>query len=349
GITIDTGSLYLTDGAEINASTFGKGNAGAIDIIAADISLVGKSSYSSITSSVFSGAEGNSEGITINTNTLSVEDGGISTSTYGKGDGGAIDITATGDISVTRGVIGSQVVFGAEGNSGGIILEAGRLSLMDEGLITTSTVAKGDAGAIDITVIGDISVTGLFSSITSQVLSVAEGDSGGITINTNSLSLIDGAEINTSTYGQGDAGAISVTVTRDLFLMGEGAITTDAEILGGASRIASQVELGAEGSSGGITINTGSLSLLDGTSLSASTLGKGEAGAVKIQATDSVILQGQTNAGESSQILSQVAEGATGNANEISITTPQLTLLDGAMIAADTAGTGDARSIIINA
>ena len=60
-------------------------------------------------------------------------------------------------------------------------------------------------------------------------------------------------------------------------------------------------------------------------------------------------LQGQTAAGIGNQILSQVEQNATGNANEISISTPQLTLRDGAVIAADTTGAGNASSILVQA
>ncbi|WP_161607258.1 two-partner secretion domain-containing protein [Prochlorothrix hollandica] len=358
GITIRTGSLSLRDGAQLDSNTSSKGNAGAIDITATgEISLAGEDSQgfvSGFSSEVESGAEGSSGGISIRTGSLSLRDGTlIAASTYGKGNAGTIDITATGDISLAGensqdlgSLMLSQVQAGAEGNSGGITIRTSSLSLLDGAGLTASTFGQGDAGKLDIIATGDISLAGensqgFYTGLFSHVEAGAEGNSAGITIRTGSLSLRDGAQLSASTFGQGDAGTIDITATGDIVVAGE-----DSQ--GFVSGILSQVESGAEGSAGGITIDTGSLSLRDGAKLTASTLGKGDAGTVQIQATDSVILQGQTETGAGSQILSQVAAGATGNANEISITTPQLTLLEGAVIAADTAGTGNASSLAVN-
>ena len=353
GITIDTGSLSLADGAAITASTFGRGDAGAIDITATRaISLTGESG---IYSTVGSGAEGKSGGITIDTGSLSLEDGAaITASTFGRGDAGAIDITATGSISMTgqdsQGFISglfSTVGSGAEGKSGGITIDTGSLSLAGGAILNASTSGKGNAGAIRIEAAGAVSLSGLDrdgvgSGIFSVVNPGAVGAAGGITLEAGGLSLNDGAAITASTLGRGNAGNVLIRVSDFVTLAGESSI-------GFASAIGSTVESGAEGSSGILRVETGRLSLTDGAIISASTSGKGNAGAVQIQATDSVTLQGQTKAGEGSQILSQVKNTATGNANEISITAPQLTLLDGAVIAADTAGSGNARSIIVNA
>ncbi|WP_144863777.1 filamentous hemagglutinin N-terminal domain-containing protein, partial [Hyella patelloides] len=98
-INITTGSLETTNGGLIDASTFGQGNAGLIDLSASEtISIDGESSngFSSLVSSrVEAGAVGNAGGISINTDNLIVTGGGyIDASTFGQGDAGLIKITA---------------------------------------------------------------------------------------------------------------------------------------------------------------------------------------------------------------------------------------------------------------
>ncbi len=420
GIVIDTTSLSLTDGAFISASTFGKGNAGQIQITASNgISLVGLDSRgeeSGVFSGVDSTAEGNSGGIIINTTFLSLTDGArIDATTFGKGNAGAIQITASDGISLTGedsqgrgGGVFSGVEETAKGNSGGIVINTTSLSLTDGALINVSTFGKGNAGAIQITASDGISLAGedsqgFSSSVFSQVNSTAEGNSGGIVINTTSLSLTDGAEINAGTLGKGNAGAIQITVFDSIYLAGKNSQGFDSGVFSGVASTAegnsggiiidttflfltegalisagtlgkgnagaiqitasdnifltggdrrggviSTVEDRAEGNSGGIVIDTAFLSLTDGAAIDASTFGKGSAGAIQITASDGVSLAGKDSQGFVSGIFSTVASTAEGNAGSIILDVPQLTLLEGTIIAASTNGRGDGGGIIIN-
>ncbi|MFM6201403.1 MAG: hypothetical protein ACKPE1_20080, partial [Dolichospermum sp.] len=115
GITIDTSTLTLEKGGIISASTFGKGDAGKIEIQATEGVTVG----GALNSRVNDKAVGNSGGITIDTSTLTLENGGyISADTYGKGNAGKIEIQANEGVNV-GGELTSRVNDKAVGDSGG--------------------------------------------------------------------------------------------------------------------------------------------------------------------------------------------------------------------------------------
>ena len=358
-ITINTGSLELINGGIVDATTFGLGDAGAVNVTATgDITADGEDSLgfqSGITSLVNSGAEGNSGGVTISTNNLNLNNGGrIDASTGGSGDAGAISVTATGDIIADgensdgfQSGISSLVNPNTEGNSGGVTISTNNLNLTNGGRVIADTFGTGDAGAINVTATGDITADGensggFQSGITSQVSPSAEGNSGGVTISTNNLNLNNGGRIDASTGGSGDAGAINVTAT--------GNITADGEnSLGSQSGIASIVNADAQGNSGGLTISTNNLNLTNGGRVSASTLGIGNARAVDVTATGNITADGENSLGFPSGIASGVNTGAEGNSGGVTISTNNLNLTNGGRVSASTSGTGNAGAVDVTA
>ncbi|MFM5960679.1 MAG: hypothetical protein ACKOQ2_26595, partial [Dolichospermum sp.] len=108
----------------------------------------------------------------------------------------------------------------------------------------------------------------------------AVGDSGGITIDTSTLTLENDGIISASTFGKGDAGKIEIQATEGVNVGGE---------------LNSRVNDKAVGNSGGITIDTSTLTLEKGGLISASTSGKGNAGKIEIQATEGVTVGGALN------------------------------------------------------
>ena len=350
GIELDTGSLILNSGAQIDASTAGEGNSGPVQIIATDsISLAGNNSLglaNAITSVVNTDAMGSSSGITITTNSLMLNDRAfIDASTLGVGDAGDIKISTES------------------------------LDLKDGSTISAITFGKGDAGLVKVTASGAISLLGIGSqgepsSINSGVEPKAVGSSGGIELTAASISLNDGAIVDTSTFGVGDAGDIEI-LTGALDLKGGSLVSAitfsdgdagqieinanDAISLSGVtsqgrnSAISSEVGPEAVGSSTGIEIITASLSLQDGAQVSASTFGVGDAGSITITADQSVSLTGESSLGSGSAIDSEVGVGGEGSAGGIEIHTGSLSLNNGAQLTASTFGTGDAGRVAITA
>ncbi|MFM6346397.1 MAG: filamentous hemagglutinin, partial [Dolichospermum sp.] len=130
--------------------------------------------------------EGNGGSITIDTSTLTLEnDGRITTDTYGKGDAGNIEIQATEGVKV-RGRLTSRVRATAVGNGGSITIDTSTLTLENGGTISASTLGKGNAGKIAIKASQGVNVRG---RLTSGVTRTGDGNGGGITIDTSTLTL----------------------------------------------------------------------------------------------------------------------------------------------------------------
>jgi large exoprotein involved in heme utilization and adhesion len=290
-INANAGNVAITNGAQLSASTSGQGDAGKISITAGDRVLVDGVSEKNFRSAVFSqvekGAVGKSDGIVINTPILEVRNGGsLDASTKSSGNAGTISIIATNKVifdgessSNLRTYALSQVFDGANGNSGGIVIKSPILEVTNGAFLDASTKSSGNAGTISITadqvIFDGKSSQGNGSAATSQVTKDAEGKSGGIEIDAPILRVTNGAQLNTTTLGKGNSGAIRVRATDSVVVDGTG----DRSL---GSAIASEVGTGATGASEGITINTPRLQISNGAFLSANTNGNGNAGNIDI-------------------------------------------------------------------
>ena len=359
-IVVSTGNLSLANGGVVDATTFGQGNAGSVEITAnGSITIHGEDSngFSSRASSrVGSDAVGDAEGVTITTGSLSLTNGGrVDVTTFGQGNAGSIEITANDSITIDgagldsgfQGVL-SQVGIDAVGDAGGITIATGSLSLTNGATIDASTFSQGNAGSIEITANDSITIDGAgldsgFQGVLSQVGIDAVGNAGGINITTGSLSLFGRGLISTSMAGEGNAGEINI-IARDNIVIdaisGSGGLT---------SGINSLVGLDAVGNAGNVTIETGSLSLLNGVQVDTSTAGEGNAGEVNITARDSITIDGEDSNSFNSSVSSQVGSDAVGDAGGVTITTGSLSLTNGGRVDATTFGQGNAGSVEITA
>ncbi|BAZ18870.1 filamentous hemagglutinin family outer membrane protein (plasmid) [Calothrix sp. NIES-4071] len=296
-INITTGSLFLTNGAYVFASTSGRGNAGNITINARDnVSFDGTSSDGAFGSGAFSGvrlgAVGNGGDINITTGSLSLTNGAqVFASTSGQGYAGDININARDEISsdgtssdgtFSSGVF-SDVRFARFGDGGDIRIYTGSLSLTNGAQVSASTFSEGDAGNINI-IANKISFDGTtsdgaFSSgVFSRVDMGARGRGGNVRLDTLSLSLTNGAQVSASTFGEGDAGSLNVTA---LYSMLSG---TSAN--GIASGLTSAVSRGAVGNGGNIDLNAARLVVRDGSAVTVSNQGTGNAGRIRAYVFD---------------------------------------------------------------
>nr|WP_299411148.1 filamentous hemagglutinin N-terminal domain-containing protein [Acaryochloris sp. IP29b_bin.148] len=369
-VEIEARSLILKDGAFLSASTFGKGDAGTVKVKAIDSVLFqGEDSQerpSGAISGADSGADGNARDVAIETRSLILQDGAfLSASTLGKGNAGTVKVKATdsvlfqGESSQGRpSSASSDVEFEAQGNAGGVEIEARSLILKDGAFLSASTFGKGNAGIVKVKATDSVlfqgeSSQGSSSDASSQVRSGAQGDAGGVEIEARSLILKDGAFLSASTFGKGDAGIVKVKATDSVLFQGENfqgrpsSATSDISLedVGNAGGVA----LEPQGDAGGVEIETRSLILKDGAFLSASTFGKGNAGIVKVKATDSVLFQGERTQGLPSLAISQVAFEAQGDAGGVEIETRSLILKDGAALSASTLGKGNAGTVKVKA
>ncbi|NEQ48284.1 MAG: filamentous hemagglutinin N-terminal domain-containing protein [Leptolyngbya sp. SIOISBB] len=334
GIFLTTNNLSVLNDAQVSAGTFGDGDAGQVQITTmGDVLLDGKNSV--ISSQVSSGAIGDSGGIVLSTNNLSVLNGSVVTaSTFGEGDAGPVQIDAADKILIDGdgSFLVSGVFSGATGDSGGIVLSANDLSVLNDAELGASTFSEGDTGLVQITAKGDVLVDGENSLIASQVNSSATGNSGGVILSANNLSIFNNAAVSASTFSEGNAGQVQITATGDVLVDGEGSL------------IASKVEPGATGDSGGILLTGKSVSITNDGVISASTFGAGNSGQIRMTARGNVLVDGRRSA-----ITSQVNSGGTGNSGGILLSADNLSVFNDAQISGSTFGDGDAGQVQIAA
>ncbi len=360
GVEIATKSLILKDGANLSANTFGQGDAGAVKVTAQDsVILEGESSQggpSSISSQVTPDAQGNAGGVEIEAQSLILKDGAfLSTSTLGDGNAGTITVNTKDSVLIegedSQGRlsnINSAVASDAQGNSGGVEIEAQSLILKDGAFLSANTFGEGNAGTVKLKAQDSVILEGESSQerpseIVSQVGPDAQGDSGGVEIEAQSLILKDGASLSVSTLGEGNAGTVTVNAQDSVLIEGEDSQGRST------SAIASQVGPDAQGSAGDVEIEAQSLILKDGAFLSANTFGEGDAGNIRVNAQDSVLIEGEDSQGRTSEIASGAFSDGQGNAGDIEIEAQSLILKDGASLSANTGGQGDAGNIRVNA
>ncbi|HEY9691076.1 MAG TPA: S-layer family protein [Oculatellaceae cyanobacterium] len=354
-IKIASGSLSLSNGAQVSASTYADGNAGSVTIVAQDaVSLDGTISNNGYSSTIFStvvpGAVGNAGNVFLTTGSLSLANGAqLTASTFGQGNAGSVTVVAKDTVSFdetdiygfSSGIF-SSVETGAIGNGSNISITTGSLFLTNGAQVVASTAGQGNAGSVsifaqDVVSLDGTNSLGYPSAIFSDVEIGGVGNGSNINITTGSLSLTNGAQLIARTRGQGNAGSVNI--------FAQDAVRLDGTIRNGrSSAIFSSVGTGAIGKANNINITTGSLFLTNGAQLIASTSGQGNAGSVNIFAKERVSLDG-TNIESISGILSAVEAEGVGNGGNIFITTDSLYLTNKAQVSAKSEGTGDAGNI----
>ncbi|WNZ21525.1 filamentous hemagglutinin N-terminal domain-containing protein [Leptolyngbya sp. NK1-12] len=336
-IEIQTRQLSVNSGAEITASTSGRGNAGDITIRDANIINLNRGN---ISTAVNAGAIGQGGSINLETGVLSLNNRStITSSTSGEGDTGSINADANERITLDNGSsVTSTVNPGATGDSQTITLTTPNLSLQDESLISAATSGDGSAGDIQIQAVDSVLLSN--STISTQVQRNAvvlhnqartstrsNANQGNITIDTNLLSLVNGAQITASTNGQGDAGDVTVRDAQTIFLNDN-------------SRISTEVQRQGRGSGGSIRLNT-NLLRLNNSEITANTQGQGDAGNILVRNADTIALNQST-------ISSAVGPNSTGQGGNIDLVTNSLNL-DNARISARTQAQGRGGDVTINA
>ena len=188
-INIQTGSLYMTEGAHVTASTFGKGDAGSVTINANDlVKFDGEDkdgSNSMALSQVVEGA-GKAGGVSITTASLEVLNGAqLGAGTFGKGDAGSVTIEANDLVKFDGGVAFSVVGPGGKGKAGGVSITTASLKVLNDATLTASTFGEGDAASVTIEANDLVKFDN--SAALSRVNSEAKGKAGDVSITTGSL------------------------------------------------------------------------------------------------------------------------------------------------------------------
>lgn len=257
----------------------------------------------------------------------------------------------------------AQSINGERG--GEISIEANNLQLVGGGQIIVTATDTASGGDITVDVEEGISIDGIFlprPGINSSIVNTTYGSgrSGGVEIISTDLKVTDGGNIVTSTVGSGRASDVFVNSDR-IVVSGVLPFVTRPSYIGSVTA--------GTGNSGNLFLGTETLEILEGAGVGTANLGfSGDAQDAVIVATDSILVSGispskTTPTGiersalrSSSSITDPVfafvldSSGALlGNAGNLSVETPQLTIRDGGIVSVQNDGTGDGGIVRIEA
>ncbi len=369
-IVIGTSKLEVLEGAQFFTQTTGAGDAGDIQITASDsIVLQGQGRANlptSIGSQVGRDAEGNGGNLSFNTASLEVLDGAqIGSLLFGKGQAGDVEITADRILvqgealdGTSASSISTAIQPSGQGTGSDVRIRTAVLELLDGGQISASTIGIGNAGAVNIRASNSVRLQGELldgssnSGIGSDVQVGAQGAGGEVLIETPLLEVLDGATISASTFGVGNAGQLRIRTGASAGFDQAGRVRVQGRNRANdnSSLISSSVQEAGRGTGGEVEIDTGVLEVLEGGQISAFTQGIGDAGNLKIRASDRILLQGSRDlATQQTTISANVSSEAQGNGGSLQIDTSILEVLDGGQIGAITFGQGNAGNIEITA
>lgn len=253
----------------------------------------------------------------------------------------------------------------SQSKGGEIFIEAAETFTLQDSLISTESFSldkKGKAGNINLNA-HTVKLTrksetkvGLYASSL-----VDFGEAGSINLKTNQLFLRGGAQISVSTFGSGEAGNLTVNASDSIEVVGR---TSDGEFPSGL--FAQSQSEDAKGDAGNLRINTGSLVVTDGAKVSVGVNttassgyqnvndeegNRGNGGNLIINATESIEVSGfgedENGKVVPSTLLSE-SQGS-GDAGNLQVTTPELTVANGGEINVSATGTGEAGSLNIQA
>ncbi|MDM8558052.1 filamentous hemagglutinin N-terminal domain-containing protein [Candidatus Parabeggiatoa sp. HSG14] len=345
GINVQTNELIATEGGRFTAHTFSSGKGGEIKI-----NVVGTAEFSGVNSEdessglfAYSKSEddnaGNAGNIVLEVGELKLMDGaGIASETVGSGQGGNVTI----EVNAGKMILDEAWIFDATfgiGKGGNVVIrvKAGQLIILNGTQVAASTFGSGKGGNVDIKVAEGVIVSGGYgedfpsgifsSSEASSEDNIEGGDAGTITLEAKELSITDGAEIGTTTWGTGKGGSITLRIN-GLATLNESSIKSNAE---GVAENA--------GNGGMITIEAKRLSIINGGQIGAATFGPGDGGKIHVKVRENVELSGTDREGFPSGIFAN-AEGFDnlGKAGEIILETDGLLIAEGAEIAVSSDG-----------
>jgi filamentous hemagglutinin family protein len=330
--------VSVTDGSAILTDTRGDGVSGSLTIEASETEIYGVAD-NGFTSSTFTnvdlGATGDGGDALINTGYLYIGDGAqVNVNTFGLGNAGTLTVKAD-EIEILGGSVDgqfpsglfAQADVGQTGRGGDINIEADYFLVADGAQVSVNTFGDGDAGKLtvkanEIELIAgsrDFGSSGLFASADSG----STGNGGSLNIEADSLYIADGARAIAATFGAGNAGKLTVKAN-EIELVG-------ASPGGTSSGLFSTVEEAALGNGGNLQIDTSNLLITNGAQIAVSTAGEGNAGILDLEA-DNIELIGASEFGASGLFSSAIVD--RGNGGEINLTSDRLMILDGATISA---------------
>jgi filamentous hemagglutinin family protein len=206
--------LEMTQSSKIWANTLGAENGKEVLVRTTEVVL---SESSLLSANVTSTGTGSGGDLTIDTGRLLVRDGArISAGTFGKGNGGRLQITASDSVEVigtgisADGEVPSGLLAASRGSgdAGDLTIDTGRLLVRDGAELSTNSLGEGLAGNINITVRDTLKANN------GTITTASEQSSGGdITITADKIRLYGDGDITTFVAQGGAGGGGNITLT----------------------------------------------------------------------------------------------------------------------------------------
>jgi filamentous hemagglutinin family protein len=354
-VVVAANTIELSDRSLIRSSSRGQGNAGDVTVTAAGrlrVDGAGAQSSAGIDDAgleIFTGIDSragfNSSGaagdVVVTADTIELRNGGrIRSFTRSAHDAGEVMVTAAGHLLVDGAgveeftLVESRASEGSTGDAGRVAIKADIVDIRDGGLIRSSTRGRGDAGEIKVTAghlrIDDAGAE-VFTGITSRAAKGSTGDAGRVAIKADTIEIRGGA-LGNSTYGEGNAGEVTVTTTGYLRIDGTG-----SKIVTG---ILSDANSGFEANAGRVAVTAGTIEIRGG-DISSSTFGPGKAGELLVTAIGRLTIADEGGVETNSE--------ASGTAGDVVVRAAHLTVRDGGEISSSGTGSGPAGGVRVDA
>ncbi|WP_260445938.1 MULTISPECIES: S-layer family protein [unclassified Nostoc] len=205
-----------------------------------------------------------------------------------------------------------------------------------------------DAETVELSGFSPINPTGVTSLTTSSRTAKSAGN---LFINSNNLLVSQGAAISSVGFGAGSTGQVTIHSNNT---------TVTGDNPAGLYSNISAITYGT-GDAQTLTLDTNRLQLLNGGVVATTSFLIGEAGNLNINATESILIDGHSQANNSSinsavlipqaliQKLFSLPNVLSANAGTVNVSTPTLTLSNGGAVSVTNQGTGDGGHINITA
>jgi hypothetical protein len=353
-IAIDAESMAVAGASEVRSLATGAGAGGEVAIVVGELRLEDRGQIVSENTDTGPGA---AIDVRVGGDLVVASRGKILSQATGiaSSPGGAVHVSAGGrievvgqdsadaDVSQISALTSSS---DARGRAGDLRIRAPEIELRDAGQLRTTTSGAAPGGSLVVEqadllrVVGNATVAGergvpagLFARSDPPEGFVGAGDGGALTIAARVVEVEDGGAVSTRTLGDGDAGSLLIR---------------DAErvsVRGGPRGTSELSTRGAQGAGGDLEITAQELELASGGLVSASTLGSGDAGDLRVTA-DRISISDFP-----SGLFSQTTFGtsASGDAGDIAVAVGSwLQVRNGGRISVDSKGGGGAGDVRIH-
>jgi len=308
-----TDSIVVRNGASLRTVSSDSANASDISVHTGSLSVTDSGTIESLALS--SGITGN---VNVQVGRVDILSGGSIKTVASASNAADVTVVASGVVNLAGA--GSEISTGAGAGSGSVIagnisVSAADVVLTDGARIRSGSTNEEAGQRVSVTATNSVSISGL-AGISSQAFAQT---AGAIDISAQRL-IMDAGFINTSTLGVGGAGQVLVNANTV-------SLTNGAQIASSSQNSATSAPANCC-PGGSITINAPSALTISGV---------GPANGV-----GSITFTGIPNSGVLSTTVGE------GNAGQIILSTPALTLADGGRISVATSAAGNAGTIVAN-